>query len=55
MAYGFRYNKTPGRSPGKRSYTPEDMKRVGWCMNKNIKIAVIPNGNKFRNYKISKF
>ena len=28
MAYGFKYNKTPGRSPGKRSYTPKDIKRV---------------------------
>ena len=33
-----------GRNPGNYSYTPEDMKRVGWCMNKNIKIAVIPSG-----------
>ena len=33
-----------GRSPGQHPYTPEDMKRVGWCMNKNIKIAVIPSG-----------
>ena len=35
---------TKGKSPGQYPYTPEDMKRVGWCMNKNIKIAVIPNG-----------
>ena len=33
-----------GLSPGQHPYTPEDMKRVGWCMNKNIKIAVIPSG-----------
>ena len=33
-----------GLSPGQHKYTPEDMKRVGWCMNKGIKIAVIPNG-----------
>ena len=33
-----------GRNPGNYSYTPEDLKRVGWCMNKNIKIAVIPSG-----------
>ena len=25
-------------------YTREDMKRVNWCLNKEIKIAVIPNG-----------
>ena len=43
MAYGFRYNKTPGRSTGIRMYSPEDIKRVGWCMKKGIKIAIVPN------------
>ena len=43
MAYGFKYNKTPGRSTGMRTYSPEDIKRVGWCMKKGIKIAVIPH------------
>ena len=43
MAYGFKYNKTPGRRAGPHPYTPEDMKRVGWCMKKGIKIAIIPN------------
>ena len=43
MAYGFRYNKTPGRSTGIRMYSPEDIKRVGWCMKKGISIGVIPN------------
>ena len=33
-----------GRSPGSHPYTKEDMKRVSWCMNKGIKIAVIPSG-----------
>ena len=39
---------TKGRSPGNHPYTPEDMKRVGWCMNKNIKIAVIPSGTEWQ-------
>ena len=43
MAYGFKYNKTPGRSPGFLTYTKQDMKHVGWCHEKNIKIAVVPN------------
>ena len=30
------------------AYTNEDMKRVGWCLNKKIKIAVIPNGTKWQ-------
>ena len=33
-----------GKSPGPHPYTNEDMKRVNWCMNKGIKIAVIPKG-----------
>ena len=33
-----------GKSPGPHTYTNEDMKRVNWCMNKRIKIAVIPSG-----------
>ena len=36
--------KTTGRSPGYHPHTREDLKRVGWCLNKNIKIAVIPSG-----------
>ena len=37
-----------GLSPGQHTYTPEDMKRVGWCMGKNIKIAVIPSGTQWQ-------
>ena len=33
-----------GKSPGSHLYTRADMKRVNWCMNKGIKIAVIPSG-----------
>ena len=33
-----------GKSPGYHNHTREDMKRVNWCMNKGIKIAVIPSG-----------
>lgn len=33
-----------GKSPGYYNYTREDMKRVNWCMQKGIKIAVIPKG-----------
>ena len=40
--------KVTGRSPGYHSYTQEDMKRVNWCINKGIKIAVIPNGTEWQ-------
>jgi|TARA_R100000501_G_C2596134_1_gene94619 hypothetical protein len=37
------FKKQKGRNAGKHPYTKEDMRRVGWCMQKNILIAVIPN------------
>ena len=40
--------KATGKSPGYHSYTQEDMKRVNWCMNKGIKIAVVPNGTEWQ-------
>ncbi len=40
--------KSYGKSPGYHVYTNEDMKRVGWCLGKNIKIAVIPSGSKWQ-------
>ena len=40
--------KSYGKSPGYHVYTNEDMKRVQWCLDKNIKIAVIPNGTKWQ-------
>ena len=44
----FYKKATKGRSPGSHPYTMEDMKRVGWCINKNIKIAVIPSGTQWQ-------
>ena len=40
--------KSTGKSPGYHNYTQEDMKRVQWCLDKKIKIAVIPNGSKWQ-------
>ena len=37
-----------GKNPGSHSYTNEDMKRVNWCLNNGIKIAVIPNGTEWQ-------
>ena len=37
------YKKQKGRSAGAHPYTMEDMKRVEWCMTKNINVAVTPN------------
>jgi ABC-type branched-subunit amino acid transport system ATPase component len=40
--------KSSGRKPGYHSYTDEDIKRVSWCMDNGIKIAVIPKGTKWQ-------
>ena len=40
--------KSTGKSPGYHNYTNEDMKRVQWCLDKKIKIAVIPSGTKWQ-------
>ena len=40
--------KSYGKSPGYHVYTNEDMKRVQWCLDKKIKIAVIPSGTKWQ-------
>ena len=35
--------RSSGKSPGQYYYSDEDMKRVGWCLNNGISIAVSPN------------
>ena len=40
--------KATGKSPGYHRYTNEDIKRVSWCMNNGIKIAIIPSGTKWQ-------
>ena len=40
--------KVTGKTPGYHPFTDEDMKRVNWCINKGIKIAVIPNGTEWQ-------
>ena len=36
------FKKQKGRNAGLHPYTMEDMKRVEWCMTKNINVAVVP-------------
>ena len=40
--------KSSGKNPGYHHYTKEDMKRVSWCIDRGIKIAVIPSGTKWQ-------
>ena len=44
MGIGFRNaKKVKGKTPGFYSYTKQDMKHVGWCIKKGIKIAIVPH------------
>ena len=44
MGIGWKNSKKiRGRSPGFQPYTKQDIKQVCWCVDKGIKIAVIPN------------
>ena len=40
--------KSSGKNPGYHPYTNEDIKRVSWCIDRGIKIAVIPSGTKWQ-------
>ena len=49
----FRGNRPKKKKKGASQYypyTPEDMKRVQWCLDKNIQIAVTPRN--LNDYKI---
>ena len=37
------FKKQKGRSAGSHPYTSNDMKRVGWCHDKDIFVAVVPS------------
>ena len=41
MAF-FKYQKSPSKRPPKRSWRPEEMKIIGWCLNRNINISISP-------------
>jgi hypothetical protein len=40
--------KSYGKSPGFHVYSNADMKRVQWCLDRKIKIAVIPSGTEWQ-------
>ena len=44
MGIGWKNStKKTGRTPGFYPYTKENIKHAGWCINKGIKIPVVPN------------
>ena len=38
-----KWHKTPSKKPPQRSWDEDEMKVIGWCMNKNIKVSIIPD------------
>ena len=36
------FKRQKGRSAGTHPYIPEDIKRINWCIEKGIRIAVVP-------------
>ena len=38
-----RWQKSVGKKPPEKVWTNEEMKIIGWCLNKNIKVAITPD------------
>ena len=38
-----RWQKSPSKKPPVKAWTNEEMKIIGWCLNKNIKVAITPD------------
>jgi hypothetical protein len=38
-----RWNKSPSKQPPKVTWSEDQMKMIGWCLNKNIKIGISPD------------
>ena len=38
-----RWNKSPSKQPPKKTWSEEEMKIVGWCLTRNIKVGISPD------------
>ena len=38
-----KWQRSPSRRPPERSWTPKEMKIIGWCLNNNIAIGINPD------------
>ena len=38
-----KWNRSPSKKPPQKSWEPEEMKIIGWCLNKNISIGISPD------------
>ena len=44
-----RWQKSPSKKPPEKAWTNKEMKIIGWCLNKNIKVAITPDWKKDAN------
>jgi hypothetical protein len=48
-----KWNRAPSRKPPKRSWSPEEMKMIGFVMKKGVKIAMSPDWkDEYQNWQI---
>ena len=48
-----KWHKSPSKQPPVRSWQPEEMKIIGWCMNKGISVSISPDcKDQFIRWKI---
>jgi hypothetical protein len=38
-----RWSKAPSRKPPKKSWDKNEMKIIGWCLNRNISVGISPD------------
>ena len=38
-----RWQKSPSKKPPKKSWSQEEMKIIGWCLNKKIGVSISPD------------
>ena len=40
-----RWQKTPSKKPPEKTWLENEMKIIGWCLNKNIEVGISPDWN----------
>ena len=38
-----RWSKSPSKKPPERQWSEDEMKIIGWCLNNNISVGIIPD------------
>jgi|TARA_R100001460_G_scaffold66215_1_gene106613 hypothetical protein len=39
----WKFKKATGRKPPQKSWSTEELKIIGWCMTRNIKVSAMPD------------